>query len=137
VSDIARDLREPKHRIAYAIRQAGVTPAAKVGRASVYPRGTVRTVKQWIRENGQNRELLLCVAGSAVPDGEATRVAPEHGSEPEQPTERLGVRVTPSLMRALRKAQAGRMVDKLCPFKVQDIVTDALCVWLLAHGYTT
>ena len=58
-ADIARELREPKHRIAYALARADVTPAAKVGRASVYPKGAVRTVKRWIRDHGQNRALLI------------------------------------------------------------------------------
>jgi len=47
----------------------------------------------------------------------------------------LNVRIEPHISTALLRASMERKIQRLSPFTQQDIVAEALALWLKTHGF--
>ena len=77
-------------------------------------------------------------AGAARPPGAAQRREIEHDNrqrDPRMESVAITVRLPADVAHGLRRAIADRLISRVEPRKQQDIVADALVLWLTAQGY--
>ena len=77
-------------------------------------------------------------ARAARPPGAAQRRETEHDNrqrDPRMESVPITVRLPADVAHGLRHAIADRLISRVEPRKQQDIVADALVLWLAAHGY--